>query len=139
MHFYKSDQEKFKKVRTIREVVFIEEQEVEERDEFDEYEDSSQHYLMCLDEKPIGTARWRHVGDKVKLERFAILKDYRGAKNGDALLQKVIEDAAESKKPMYLHAQLKAIPFYERRGFKKVGNLFLECDIKHYKMELNLT
>ena len=42
--------------------------------------------------------------------------------------------ATVENKTMYLHAQLKAIPFYERQGFKKVGDLFVECEIEHYKM-----
>ena len=87
-----------------------------------------------MDDKSIGTARWRLINDKVKLERFAILEQYRGKKYGDLLLKKVIEDASKENKVLYLHAQLKAIPFYERRGFQKVGDLFVECEIEHYKM-----
>lgn len=135
--FTKKDHEKFEKVRSIREIVFVIEQQVDEREEFDEFEGSSIHYLMTHGDQPIGTARWREIGDKVKLERFAVLKEYRGKKYGDALLKKVITDASEIGKPMYLHAQLKAIPFYQRRGFKKIGELFLECDIEHYKMVKN--
>lgn len=127
--------DKFERVRKIRESVFVIEQEVAEQEEFDEFEGDSTHYIMSLDEKPIGTARWRTIGDQVKLERFAVLKEFRGMKYGDSLLEKVIADASRLNKPIYLHAQLKAIPFYARRGFKQVGDLFLECDIEHYKME----
>lgn len=51
-------------------------------------------------------------------------------------MNRVKIDATKENKPMYLHAQLKAIPLYERCGFKKTGALFLECDIEHYKMVL---
>ncbi|MEQ8910079.1 MAG: GNAT family N-acetyltransferase [Vicingaceae bacterium] len=125
----------FEKARNIREIVFIQEQNVEESDEFDELEEESQHFLMELDGKAIGTARWRHIGDKIKLERFAVLKEYRGKKYGDTLLKAVLDHVKPLNKPLYLHAQLKAIPFYARRGFQQVGELFLECDIEHYKME----
>ena len=128
------DVDKFESVRKIRETVFIIEQQVAEEEEFDEFEEDSTHYLMRFSGKPIGTARWRTIRDKVKLERFAVLKEYRGKQYGDDLLEKVIADASELNKPIYLHAQLKAIPFYARRGFVKVGDLFLECDIEHYKM-----
>tara|TARA_B110000503_G_C7151885_1_gene415584 strand:+ start:1263 stop:1691 length:429 start_codon:yes stop_codon:yes gene_type:complete len=124
----------FQKAREIRDLVFIQEQQVEEQDEFDEFEDECEHFLLSLNDKPIGTARWRRVGEKVKLERFAVIKEYRGKKYGDQLLQAVINSAAVENKPMYLHAQLNAIPFYERQGFKKVGDLFVECEIEHYKM-----
>jgi len=135
--FLTSDQQKFDAVRQIRETVFIIEQEVEETDEFDEFEAISTHYLMTFNHQPIGTARWRVIGEKVKLERFAVLKEFRGNQHGEALLKAVIEDAEKLGKPLYLHAQLKAIPFYARQGFEKVGEQFSECDIEHFKMVKN--
>lgn len=135
--FKTEDREKFLEARKVREIVFIQEQKVEERDEFDEFENESNHFLLRLNGKTIGTARWRHSDEKIKLERFAVLKEERGKKYGDVLLDSVIKDAISTRKPMYLHAQLKAIPFYERRGFKKEGKLFVECDIEHYKMVRN--
>lgn len=134
--FKTNEQEKFTEACRIREIVFVAEQKVDKRDEFDQFEDECNHYLIVLNNKPIGTARWRTTNDKVKLERFAVLKEYRGEKYGEALLKKVIEDASRERKKLYLHAQLKAIPFYERQGFQKVGDLFVECDIEHYKMEM---
>lgn len=129
---------KFEQARAIRERVFVIEQKVDERDEFDEYEELSKHYLLIVNDKAVGTARWRQVGNKVKLERFAIDKAYRNKGYGAKLLSKVISDAKTIGKPLYLHAQLKAIPFYSRQGFEKVGDLFLECDIEHYKMVLEV-
>ena len=35
-----------------------------------------------------------------------------------------------------MHAQLDVIPFYEKMGFKKEGDLFIEANIRHYKMSL---
>lgn len=135
---FKSDEKQhFSAARSIRETVFIVEQEVAEDEEFDEFEATSLHYLLLLNNQAIGTARWRHLGDQLKLERFAVLKPYRGKGYGDVLLQAVLADASKENKPMYLHAQLKAIPFYQRRGFKQVGELFWECDIAHYKMVFN--
>lgn len=124
----------FEKARVIRDKVFVQEQNVAEEEEFDEFEDESLHYLLYEDNKAIGTARWRHIGNKVKLERFAVLKEYRGKGYGDFLVKTVLKDALKEGKSIYLHAQLKAIPLYERSGFKKVGDIFMECDIEHYKM-----
>lgn len=134
--FRSSEKSLFSLARKIREKVFIVEQKVDEVDEFDEFEAESLHYLLFVGDKAVGTARWRRVGDKVKLERFAVLKGYRRKSYGDYLLQRVVADAKKEGTPIYLHAQLKAIPFYERRGFKKVGDLFVECEIEHYKMVL---
>ena len=42
--------------------------------------------------------------------------------------------AIGSDKTIYLHAQLRAIPFYARHGFEKTGPQFSECNIEHFKM-----
>lgn len=126
----------FEKCRAIRTEVFIVEQEVAEEEEFDEFEGESQHYLMELNGHAIGTARWRKTQKGIKLERFAVLQKHRGNKYGEVLLKKVIEDASKAHDYLYLHAQLGALSFYARQGFKKVGPQFEECNILHYKMEI---
>lgn len=120
----------------IREEVFVIEQKVEREEEYDEFEDSSIHFLALIDNKPVGTARWREKGDKIKLERFAVLKSARGSGVGAALVNTVVTDVESKKlnKEMYMHAQVHAIPFYEKLGFKKQGDLFVECEIEHYTM-----
>ena len=39
---------------------------------------------------------------------------------------------------IYLNAQVEAVPFYEKYNFTKVGEMFMEADIEHYKMIYNL-
>ncbi len=90
----------------------------------------------AADGTPCGAARWRLTDKGVKLERFAVLAEYRNQQVGAALLHQVLQDAraAHPEAALYLHAQLRAIPFYERHGFEKVGEQFSECDIEHFKM-----
>lgn len=38
-------------------------------------------------------------------------------------------------KLIYCHARASVLPFYEKLGYKKVGNTFLEVGIPHFKME----
>ena len=122
----------------IRAKVFVEEQHVPADEEYDEYETSSRHFLAYADGTPCGTARWRHTDKGIKLERFAVLPDFRSRKVGSALVQAVLDDvqsqSAETEKPVYLHAQVTAMPLYAKFGFWPVGEMFLECDIEHYKM-----
>ena len=124
----------------IRETVFVLEQGVNPQDEYDEFEEISTHFLAKLDGKPAGTAIWRFTSYGIKLERFAVLQEARGKGVGQALVEAVLKDIAsvpESKgKIKYLHAQLSAIPLYAKFGFEKVGDMFEECNIKHFKMEL---
>jgi predicted GNAT family N-acyltransferase len=125
----------------IREKVFVEEQGVPADAEYDEHDraGSTRHYLARYQGQPAGAARWRPTANGVKLERFAVLPEFRNLGVGDALVRQVLADvAAEAPEAaqVYLHAQLRAVPLYERTGFGKVGELFEECDIQHYKMVL---
>lgn len=124
----------------IREAVFVDEQRVPAEEEYDEYEASSRHFLAYADGEPAGTARWRFTEKGTKLERFAVLQQHRGRRVGSALVQAVLEDVRQHPQyhgqPVYLHAQVTAMPLYAQFGFRPVGDLFLECDIQHYKMEL---
>jgi predicted GNAT family N-acyltransferase len=119
----------------IRQQVFVEEQCVDPEEEYDEYENSSIHYLAKVDGTPAGTARWRHIGDKIKLERFAVLKEFRGRHIGFGLLEAVLADVIPLQKPIYLHAQLQVIPFYEKAGFYTEGDIFTEAGIEHKVMK----
>ncbi|MDX5321846.1 MAG: GNAT family N-acetyltransferase [Bacteroidota bacterium] len=117
----------------IRKKVFVEEQEVDQSLEW-EHEEVSTHFLALMDGKPVGTARWRDTGKGIKLERFAVLKEFRNQKVGEALLKAVLNDAPKEQR-IYLHAQLQAEPFYARNGFKPIGEVFYEAGIGHHLME----
>lgn len=118
----------------IRRKVFVEEQHVDQREEYDEHEDEARHYLLFADDKPAGTARWRLTNNGIKLERFAVLPAFRNKGAGSALVRKVLEDVVALNKPIYLHSQAAAVSLYRRAGFEQEGDLFYEANIPHYKM-----
>lgn len=121
----------------VRNEVFVIEQEVNPALEYDEFEKTSHHYLALQNDKPIGTARWRETEEGVKLERFAVLKDFRGSGAGNALLKNILDDVEKiAPNKIYLHAQVQVIPFYEKAGFDCIGPEFIEADIRHRKMVL---
>jgi predicted GNAT family N-acyltransferase len=128
-----------KEASHIREEVFVKEQNVPKEDEYDQYESVSTHFLAYWGSTPCGTARWRFTDKGIKLERFAVLKDFRDKKVGKAVVEAVLEDIKkhpESKNnALYLHAQVQVVGFYEKFGFEKIGEPFQECDIWHYKMK----
>jgi predicted GNAT family N-acyltransferase len=126
---------------TIREKVFVGEQNVPADAEYDQHDraGTTRHYLARVDGQPAGAARWRPTDNGVKLERFAVLPEFRNKGVGEALVHRVLADVraeAPDAAQVYLHAQLRAIPLYERTGFHKEGEMFEECDIQHYKMVL---
>jgi predicted GNAT family N-acyltransferase len=130
------DKELFKICSSIRTQVFVDEQKVDPALEYD-HEEESHFYLFYYEGNPVASARWRETEIGIKLERFAMLKEYRNKGLGTLLLQEVLKDVNKLGKKIYLHSQLKAVSYYEREGFIKKGEIFIEAGIEHYRMELN--
>jgi len=118
----------------IRRQVFVIEQGVNPDEEYDEYEDSCTHYLAKYTGIAAGTCRIRHTENGIKLERFAVIKSYRGKGIGAALVVKCLEKIGNTEATIYLHAQLHAVPFYKKLGFETTGLQFEEAGIQHFKM-----
>ena len=132
--FKTDDKEKASIVFDIRQRVFVDEQKVSLEEEYDEYEDQSRQYMLWVEKQPAGTARWRFTKDGIKLERFAILTNFRSNGAGSALVKAVLADVIPYQKMIYLNAQVPAMNLYRRAGFVEEGELFYEANIPHYKM-----
>ena len=125
----------FDAIFAIRQTVFVEEQEVDPALEYDEFEETSTHFIATIGGVPVGTARWRRTPNGIKLERFAVLGNYRNKGVGGAIVSAVLQDIP-NKVNVYLHAQLAACNLYARFGFEAEGDQFEEAGIMHYKMVL---
>jgi predicted GNAT family N-acyltransferase len=131
--FKVTDQDKLDNVYAVRREVFVIEQNCPPELEW-EFEDESTHFLATVNNGPAGAARWRKTEKGYKLERFAVLKKYRQMGIGQLLVKTVLADLPLEADYIYLHAQLSAIPLYEKFGFKKEGEQFEEAGIQHFKM-----
>ena len=120
-------------VLNIRREVFIKGLNIPEHLEIDSNEESSKYILAKVDGKSVGTARWRKTDEGMKLERFAVLNDYRSIGIG-TMMTKFILNQLKNSKLIYLNAQQSAISFYEKMGFKPIGPRFKEVNIEHQKM-----
>lgn len=91
---------------TIREQVFVGEQGVPLDLEYDQHDRrDARHYLARLaDGRPAGAARWRETSTGIKLERFAVLPEFRNNQVGAALLHAVLADVLREfpAAPVYL-------------------------------------
>ncbi len=122
--------------RTIRQVVFIEEQLVPEKDEWGHGDEMAIHLIAKLDGKPVATARLTTDG---KIGRMAVLKGYRQRGIGSAMLTKLVQVAKQRQlKQLELNAQIHAQAFYSKQGFIARGNQFLDAGIPHIRMFLVL-
>ena len=119
----------------IRNKVFIEEQNINKKLEYDDKKVSAIYIVAKINLIAIGTARYRSTEIGMKLERFAVLKEYRGLGVGKLLVSFLVK-TLKSEKNLYLNSQKKVAGFYKKLGFKIRGDVFYEAKIPHYKMVL---
>ena len=118
---------------SVRRQVFVKEQNISEKVEFDDTNYNATYFIATYKNKPVGTARYRFTVQGVKLERFAVIKPFRNLGVGKQLVDYII-NTIRSEKFIYLHAQESVIEFYFKLGFKKIGSPFFEAEIPHQKM-----
>ena len=131
----------WERARNVRTRVFVEEQACPPEEEWDVYDETSRHFVGLVDGATAATARWRtsvYDGRLVaKLERFAVLPEYRGRGYGRALVAYLLDDARRAGFDTFLlHAQAHLEGFYRTFGFEPVGEPFEEAGIPHVKMIL---
>ena len=122
---------------TIRDVVFIDEQNVPEELERDPMDVNYIHALATtIDGTPIGTGRLISEG---KIGRMAVLKEWRGKGIGREILSALVKAATEQGyDEVSLDAQIHAQDFYQRQGFVAYGDEFMDAGIPHIKMKKEL-
>mgnify|MGYP006280841623 CR=1 FL=1 len=135
-----SDDELGARARAVRRRVFVDEQGVPEAVEMDEKDADATHVLLT-DGDPVATARYRFVdAETAKIERVAVLRDYRDAGLGRRVMtiaeRRAVDDGATTAR---LHAQERVLGFYESLGYRAVGDRFEEAGIPHRAMVKRLS
>ena len=116
----------------IRLAVFVKEQGVPEELELDEEDPLAWHAIARLDGQAIGTARLQKDG---KIGRMAVIQAYRRQGIASAMMNVLLKFGRQHGiNQFYLHAQIEALPFYERFGFVANGPVFNEAGIAHQIM-----
>lgn len=121
----------------VRTQVFVHEQGVPLDLELDGRDAAAWHLLARNNAgQAIGTGRMLadgHIG------RMAVLPGWRGHGVGQALLQGLLRIAhTHGLEAVFLHAQVGAIGFYERQGFRCSGDIFMDAGIPHQTMRRRL-
>lgn len=124
-------------LKAVRTEVFIVEQQIPEREEWDAEDEAADHALArSADGTPIGTGRLLADG---RIGRMAVIKAWRGQGVGAALLRHLMERAAaRGMRRLRLSSQKYAVPFYAQAGFVIDGPEYLECEIPHQGMVMDL-
>ncbi|HCN74675.1 GNAT family N-acetyltransferase [Pseudolactococcus plantarum] len=129
----------YKDALDIRRAVFVVEQQVPLDLEIDQYEADCTHFVLYTSEQlPVATLRTLVTkdDDDVLIQRVATLKNHRGNGYAASLVTAALAYLkTKNITCVELHAQLQAIPFYEKLGFQAFGSEFLDADISHMAMK----
>ena len=132
-------------LRLVRQAVFIDEQNVPSEEEWDGRDEASIH-LICedRDRRPVACARlWSRGDGCLQIGRMAVLKPWRKRGIGASLMRQALSLAASLaaegfETRLCLDAQIHAIEFYARFGFRAEGPVFDDAGIPHRQMKLVL-
>ena len=122
--------------KSIREQVFIQEQQIAPEDEWDAQDAVALHFVVYIAKQPIATAR---LLSNHSIGRVAVLKSYRGLGLGKKVMEAIIQQAQQEQRPfLVLSAQVYATGFYQQLGFQVEGEEYLDCGIPHIRMRREL-
>tara|TARA_B100000686_G_scaffold322260_1_gene375819 strand:- start:98 stop:532 length:435 start_codon:yes stop_codon:yes gene_type:complete len=127
----------FSHVRYIRESVFHRELGISKKDLFDEQDETCDHFLIFDGKQIVGSVRMRSIKKIIKLERMAILKDFRTknyGKNCILQLKEYYSKIGYSK--IILDSIYSVRNFYKKCDFIEEGEVFQRVGIDHIRMTL---
>jgi predicted GNAT family N-acyltransferase len=122
----------------IRKTVFVDEQHVPSALEMDGLDRAARHFGVRMDQEIVGTCRVRLVGSAAKIERVAVLKEHRSRGIGGVLMKYILQELSKTGdiQLFKLSAQMEAVAFYEKLGFRTRGAEYMEAGMPHYEMIL---
>ena len=120
--------------------VFVSEQGVPPEEELDEADAVAIHAIALVDGQVVGTGRLVFDDDdRARIGRMAVDIQWRRQGIGGRVLA-FLEDTAlaEGAQSVTLHAQEYVKSFYAAHGYREHGSTFLEANIPHVEMRMEL-
>ncbi|MEQ9354752.1 GNAT family N-acetyltransferase [Coleofasciculus chthonoplastes] len=123
-------------IQGVRRSVFHIEQGVDPALDLDGKDETADHILAYMENQPVGTVRVRYLDHQTaKIERLAVLSDFRGQGIGKTLMEEALNIAANKQNnTVVIHAQDYVKSLYLKLGFLPEGGKFYEAGISHVKM-----
>lgn len=134
------DESELEQALALRREVFVAEQGVPVEEELDG-RDGEAIQLVAVDADGLVQATCRLLADEagMRVGRLCVRADRRRQGLGAALLAEAEREArAAGASVLAMHAQVTAMPLYERIGYVPVGEPFDEAGIEHLAMEKTL-
>lgn len=105
-----------------------------------EQEKDNIHIAAFEEDKMLGCCMLiRQEGKEIRLRQMAVLNNLQGKGIGKAILifaENIARDLGF--KEITMHARKSAAPFFEKLGYRTIGNEFMEISIPHVEMEKKL-
>ncbi len=123
--------------KDIRVEVFVEEQGFTQ--EFDEHDQTAVHLVGYIDGESTATARIIDLENGYLIGRIAVRRPYRKNGLGGRIIA-AAEDIIRKKggNTVYIHAQQRAVAFYEKQGYCPTGEVDEEEGCVHWMMKKDL-
>lgn len=115
--------ESFMQAVSIRNSVYVGEQQCPFEEEYDGNDFSATHMLAYIGDEPVGTLRLRFFADFTKFERVAVRKEYRESGVATQLVQAALKFCQKKGyRQAYAHIQQQLVPFWNKLGFHVMEN-----------------
>jgi len=129
----------FSHIRNIRKTVFYVELGISESELFDKYDESCDHFLIFDGKNIVGSVRVISIDKKIKIERMAILKNFRTKSHGETCISQLKEYySTRGFSKIILDSIYSVKKFYQKCGFIEEGTIFQRVGIDHIRMSLTL-
>jgi len=123
-------------IRHVRDSVFVKEQGVPNEDEYDDKDNVCVHAIAWDEGRPVGTGRLSRDG---RIGRIAVLKQVRGKGLAKAIILALEQHARKcGLRQLWAHAQVQALGFYEKVGYRADGDEFMEDGIPHKRIQKSI-
>lgn len=129
------------RVISIRNAVYIGEQECPYEEEYDGNDLAATHLLAYMGDEPIGSLRLRFFAGFAKIERLAIRKEFRKSKAAFQLVRASFKFCQmKGYGRVYAHSQARLVDFWHRFGFHEMkdGRHFVFSDFDYVEMVADL-
>ncbi len=129
------------KALSIRAATYIAEQEIPYAEDVDRNDFTATHLLGFVGNEPAGCLRIRYFADFAKLERLAVLKQFRHTRLSFELISAGIAFCGKKGyRRLYGHAESELVPLWQRYGFqpRKGDGITYMTDKKYIEGDLEL-
>ena len=127
-------------IKKLRYDTFVVERGVPKELEFDGKDSEFLHFTIWEGDELVACLRANENGNLLHMGRFAVKKSLRKNGYGRILMGKLCQYAKENGyRGIELSAVNTAVGFYDKQGFLKIGDFYLETGVPHIYMKKEFT